>query len=435
MITACKSVMLFLAFVLISQSLSADERELKKPLDVYLRSAKIDIVAGRNDSAVVYLERLFEHYGPHAEALYWMAQIQVDFLEKASGPTAKQPYVEKMVAYIDSLNMCCENKEIKKKYRKDCKKYLDVTDSLLVKYWRQFFNDGLRQFNLAEELKADLGTIEDSVTRANMEEDIRANLDTCIQNMSLTIMCIADSSRPYLIIDKAYGIRGKYEKGIEWLKKAYEVANDSATIQQSLAYDYIQIDDYCGAIPYYQDWVNSNPGDPQLTRIMTNLSICYSRCDLPDSALALYYRILAIDPENVDMLASVGNHFNNVARAAADSVSYYMGENNQAQADVWTAEKNEAFDSARVYFGRAFELRPDDVAIAELYAVICALLEDFEAAAVGFHRLTELEPQLPGNWTYLGDCYISLKQFNKAAAAYEKVVELEPDNISVWEHL
>ncbi len=427
-----RSLIAILAVSSACGAVRAGDRGPKKPLDVYLRTAKIEIVEGRNDSAIVYLDELFRHYGHHAEALYWMAQIMVDFLEKTSGPEAQRPHLEALVAYIDSLEICCGNKEIKKKYRKDCKEYLGITDSLKVKYWRRFFNDGLRQFNLAEEMKEDVGSVEDSIVRVNMEEDIGLNIDSCITNLTLAVTAIPDSTRPYLILDKAFGIRGDYSQGVEWLTRAYQVTDDSATIQQSLAYDYIQMDDYCGAIPFYRDFLK---GHPENVGIMMNVAICYERCGQSDSAVVFYRRLLEADPDNVDAMSSLGHYFNSQARLAADSASRYMSEDSQDEADAWSAKKTEAFDSARVYFREAFGRQPDDPVVAELYAVISALLGDYQEATIGFAKLTELDPGRAGNWTYLGDCYLSLKEFNQAIAAYEQVVELQPGNLNVWEHL
>jgi len=432
--TVSRMLVVTLAVLLAVGAVEA-QKARKLPVGAYLKTAKIEILSGepeRYKYAIAMLDSLFMHYGPHAEGLYLVGQVMVDFIDKTPGVAEKAPYLEKMVAYFDSLKMCCANKEIKKSYRDDCKKFITIADSLRIKYWRQFFNDGIRQLGFAEELQKDLETPADSAAEVIMKNDIAANLDSCIENMKLAIVAIADSARPYQIVDKAYGMKGDYKLGIEWLKKGLDKSDDPGTILLSIAYDYIQMDDYCGAIPYYKDYVKNVPDK---ISTLTNLAICYNNCGMFDSALVVYYDILTINPDNANIVSSIGRYFNTLARVAADSASRYQQEENDEKIKFWSDKRQEAFDSSRVYFRRAFELLPDDAATAEQYGLVCALLGDYEEAIIGFGKLAELEPQRADNWTSLGDCHLSLKQFEKAVSAYEKVVELEPDNYKVWEHL
>lgn len=432
--TVARTLLFILAVVFVCGSVGAQRGGRKLPVSAYLKTAKIEILSGepeRYEYAVAMLDSLFMHYGPHAEGLYLMGQIMVDGIETTPNLEAKGAYLEKMVAYFDSLKMCCADKKIKKSYKKDCKKFITIADSLSIKYWRQFFNDGIRQLGLAEEIQKDLESVTDSSARSFIEEGLKANVDSSIENVKLSIVAIADSVRPYLIIDKAYGMKGEYQSGIEWLRKGFDKSDDPAIIQLSIAYDYIMLNDYCGAIPYYRDYIANAPKD---VGTLKNLAICYNNCGMYDSAVAVYYNILAVEPENADIVSSIGRYFNTLARTASDSASKYQQEDNDEMAETWADKKQAAFDSSRVYFRRAFEIRPEALT-AEQYGLVCALLGDYEEATIGFRKLTELEPQRADNWTSLGDCHLSLKQFKDAASAYEKVVELEPDNIRVWEHL
>ena len=429
-----RTLVVILAVVFVCGSAGAQRGGRKLPVSAYLKTAKIEILSGepeRYEYAVAMLDSLFMHYGPHAEGLYLMGQIMVDGIETTSNLEAKGAYLEKMVAYFDSLRICCTNKKIKQSYKKDCEKLVTIADSLSIKYWRQFFNNGIKQLGFAEELQKDLESVTDSSTGSFIEEGLKANVDSSIENVKLSIVAIADSVRPYLIIDKAYGMKGEYQSGIEWLRKGFDKSDDPAIIQLSIAYDYIMLKDYCGAIPYYRDYLANAPED---IGTLKNLSICYNNCGMYDSAVAVFYNILTVEPENTDVMSSIGRYHNTLARAASDSTSKYQQENNDEMVKTWADKKQAAFDSSRVYFRRAFEIKPDALT-AEQYGLVCALLGDYEEATIGFRKLTELEPQRADNWTSLGDCHLSLKQFEDAASAYEKVVELEPDNIRVWEHL
>ncbi|HWR82300.1 MAG TPA: tetratricopeptide repeat protein [Candidatus Deferrimicrobium sp.] len=428
-------LMIILAGLAAGSTASGEEKGRKLPVSAYIKSAKIEILSSHSDrykTAMALLDSLFINYGPHAEGLFLMGQIMVDGIEATTGLKEKSTFLAGMVAYFDSLKMCCRNEGIKKNYRENCDEFIPIADSLKVKYWRQFFNAGLEQWTRAEGLQNDLGTATDSSSRALMEADIRGNLDSCIQNMMLCITAIGDSARPYLIIDKAFGLKGEYRAGIEWLNKGFTVSDDPGTIQLSIAYDFIQMDDYCGAIPYYRDYVKDHPGD---AGTLTNLAICYNNCGLYDSALSAYRTILSLEPENSEILANIGLYFNTLAREAADSATFYRQANNEKLVGVWNDKRTQAFDSSRAYFRKAFQFNPADVAVAEQYGVVCAILGDYENAITGFKQAAEQQPQEADYWLSLGDCYVSLKKFEDAVGSYEKVVQLKPDNVAVWEHL
>ncbi|MFQ6007382.1 MAG: tetratricopeptide repeat protein, partial [Candidatus Zixiibacteriota bacterium] len=421
--------------IVIGSGMTWAQKARKLPVSAYIKSAKIEILSGefeRYQTAIAMLDSLFMHYGPHAEGLKLMGQIMVDLLEKTPNPSEKAPFLEKMVAYFDSLHMCCNNKDIKKSYRKGCKKYITIADSTVMKYWRQFFNAGVNQFNTAENLRNDLQNQTDTAIISRMERDFQASVDSAILNMKLATIAIPDSARTYLIIDKAYGLKGEYQIGIDWLRKALDKSGDSATIIPSIAYDYIQMNDYCGAIPYYKADAEMHPDD---IATLTNLAICYHNCEMYDSAASIYRKVIALDPNNADMYFNLGFYYNIEAGMASDSAAKYQEEKNEKMASTWRQKRDEAFDSARVYFKNAFELNPDDVSAAEQFGVVSVLRGNCEEAIKGFRRVVELQPQQTDSWISLGDCYLTLKQFDDAIAAYEKVVKLNPRDIRVWEHL
>jgi tetratricopeptide (TPR) repeat protein len=419
----------------VSGSLFAAKKARKLPADAYVKSAKIEILSGdleRYKTAIAMLDSLFMHYGPHSEALNLMASIYVDYTDKEPDPVAKFAYIEKLVAYNDSLRMTCNNKDIKKKYRKDCKKLIEKADSTEVKYWREFYNAGIEQLNYSQELSKQLETVTDSVTRKYSENSLHANIDSCIANMRLAITIDPTKYDPYLACGSAYEYANDFENAIVWLTKGLDKVTDRKTLVLQIAYDYIRMDRYREAIPFFREYVELAPDDDAT---MYNLSICYNNSQMYDSAVVVYRKILAIDPENTEVLTGVGRYFNQAARQSSDSATYYRQEGNVEAADMWRAKQQDAFDSSSTYFKRVFDLKPDDAFAAEEYGVVAAIRGTYGEAAVAFTRLTELDPERSENWTWLGDCYLNLKQFEKAIPAYEKVVELDPSSREIWERL
>lgn len=427
--------LIFLIIVSLPFSSFSGKKGRKLPVGAYLKSAKIEILSGdleRYQTAIYMLDSLFMHYGPHAEGLHLMGQIMVDYIDKTTGITEKKPFISKLVAYDDSLHMCCENKKIKKKYKKDCKKFIPLTDSVIVKYWREFYNNGIEQLNSIDELQEEINNESDSTTIAMIQRDIDAISDSCIKNMELVISIDPEDNRGYVGIGSIYDKKKDYKQAIDWLSKGLEKSDDRSNLLLSIAYDYIKLNEYCNSIPFFKEYVEAHTED---IATMYNLSICYNNCKFYDSAMAINYKILEIDSSNVDVLSSIGRYFNQIARDASDSASFYQKIDNDEQSKLWREQRVTIFDSSLIYFKKIIELKPDDLLALEQYGTISALRGNFEDAAMSFSKLTELLPEEVDYWKYLGDCNINLGQFEGAISAYEKVVEIDPGDVEIWKSL
>lgn len=412
-------------------------RGRKLPVGAYIKSAKIDIVSGdpeRYEEAAAMLDSLFMHYGPHAEGLFLYSQMMVDGVQTTSDPEAREPYVRKMIAYMDSLHMCCEG-ACKEKYQNDCDEYIQKTDSIRVKYWREFYNSGIEQLNAISTAQSALQTTEDSTMRAYHQEALQANFDSALINLDLAIMIDSSDNRSYLALGTAYQALEEYDKAVEYKEiglKMAPTAKDSVALLESIAYDYVNQGDYQMAIPYLNRFVQVNPDD---AATMYNLSICLNNVGLYDSAKVIYDRILEVDPQNAEVLSGIGRYFNELGRRAADSAQQAEAAGDEAAQQEWLVKRQNRFDSSRVYLRRAYEINPDDPFVTEMYALAAALSQNWENAADAFRHLTELEPNEPDHWISLGDCLINLKDWPASVVAYEKAVELEPDNRQIWEQL
>lgn len=417
--------------------LAGSAHATKLPLDVYIRSAKIEVLSGdleRYQTAIQYLDSVSFYYGPHAEAYFWMSQIYVDLIEKTPNLDEKKPNVEKYVAYCDSLKMTCENKELDKKHRKGCKDFTEKEDSTTVKYWREFYNAAVQQLQQIDVTKSDqrAGTDTSQAAKEFFQNKISDLADSARMNMEMAILLDSTDHRPYLGLATAYEAKGELAESTELLVKALNLTEDSTSLLLQIAYNYINQGDYCGSAPYLRAYVDKVPSD---TGNLLNMATVYNNCRELDSAVAMYRRLLEENPNNTDALAGIGKYFNQVALGVMDSVHVAQDAKNEAAVKKWQDIRNNYFDSAKVYFGEAFAVAPDDKSVAEDYAVVCYITGDYSGAIQPFSKLTELDPASSDNWTSLGDCYLKTQQFDKAARAYEKVVELEPNNMGVWENL
>ncbi|MCK4461672.1 MAG: tetratricopeptide repeat protein, partial [candidate division Zixibacteria bacterium] len=357
-----RSIVIVVLTTLVAGSALAGKRARKLPVDAYIKSAKIAIISGdlnRYPDAIAMLDSLFMHYGPHAEALHWMGQINVDYIEKSPSPMDKKPYVDRMVAYFDTLHQCCDNDEIKKKYRKNCKKYIQHADSITVMYWREFYNAGVEQLTVMDEISDEIELAEDSASRSYLEANLQANMDSCVANLELAITIDPTNHQTYIGIGSAYEKTGNHDKALEWQEIGLEKSPDNvkASMSLSIGYTYINMDQYCDAIPHLKNYLADSTTD---TTWMYNLSICYNNCGHYDSALAIYGDILQVNPNHSKVLSGVGRYYNELARRSSDSANFYSDKGDESLKQDWLARKDEAFDSSHTYYKRAFQANPDD---------------------------------------------------------------------------
>jgi len=422
--------------ILFAGTVMAKQRKL--PAGAYIKTAKIHILSGdpeRYEQAIAMLDSLFINYGPHAEGLFWMSQIYVDYIDKTPDLVSRKKFVELMVVYNDSLKMCCSNEEINKKNKKDCKKYIDKVDSTAVLYWRQYYNDGIDQLNAVKVALSDMAIETDSANIAYFAEQKKMYSDSCYNSMILALILDSTNFKPYVVMGTLMEQDKKYKESNEWLQKALKYA-DSASDRTPLliqtAYNYINMDNFCDAIPFFQEYIELSPEDIPNAR---NLTICYNNCEMYDSAYALNMRLLERNPEDTDALTGIGRYWEQQTRFASDSATAHRESGDDAGAAQWREKRQEFFDTSSVYFKQVFELKPDDIAAAKDYALVVAILGRFEEAIVPFTRLTELEPGNSDHWTSLGDCYLNLARFKESVPPYEKVIELEPNNLDILENL
>lgn len=361
-----------------------------------------------------------------------MGQIYVDYIRGASGIFEKAPYVEKMVAYFDSLHMCCENKEIDKKNRKDCDKLVEKVDSTGVQFWREFYNKGLEQLTSLEEFAEEQKTAEDSSMLEYYSKTIQAKSDSSIENMKMTILIDSSDYRPYVAIGTILEKQGKYEEAIDWLSRGLNYTDDSSSLLLSVAYDYINIDNYCGAVPYFENYIRLNPDDLPNAN---NLTICYIRCDQTDKAIDLYRQMLQTDSTHSDALLGLGQYYRISASDRTKEAAQLSSEDKANEAKAKREEANAFFDSASTFYETHINTYPDNPAGYEEYGLISYIRGRYEKAAKSFKKLTELEPARVENWISLGDSYFNLKEFDGAISAYENAVKINKDNKQIWERL
>jgi tetratricopeptide (TPR) repeat protein len=438
-----------LAAILINPVIAKDR---KLPAKAYISSAKIEIIGyaekketERIEMAQALLDSLFLYYGPHSDGYYWYSQIKWDLAKEKADLKERLPLVKAAVVYADSLKWACGNKDVNKKNREKCESVDEQMDSIRVAEWREYFNAGVQQIDEVTELMETVKVESDSSALAFYQSRLDALIDTCQDNMGLAVVIDSTDPKPFIGLATINEKTGKFKPAIEYLKRALPLAADRSALLISIAYDYIQDADYCAAIPWFREYVDSMTIMPQVMEDPTNrasvigtaqnLAICYNNCKEYDNALGVFKLILSFDPQDAAALIGVARYQQQQGREAGDSARTQREAGNEAASKNWQAVRDQRFDSARVMLQQAFELENDKCDIAADYGLMAAILQKYDDAKVAFLRATELCPGDVEHWVSLGDCDLQLKDWSGAVVAYERVVELNPDNKAVWERL
>ncbi len=432
------------ALLLAMVPFAVDAKKARKlPMGAYIKSAKIHILSGdlkRYVTAIAMLDSLFMHYGPTAEAIQLRGSIEVDYIDRAVNLEEKMLHVSTLVAYMDSLNVACDkdNKDVKKKYKKGCDNLIKKNDSLVVNYWREFYNNGINFMNANDistnvtSIQEDIAVETDSSLIEQFKLSLQAHADSSIANFELCIVLNPTDVRAYVGMRSLFDKLKDHENAIKALVRGLDYAEDRATLLQTISYDFINMGDYGGAIPYMREYTDLRPDD---VLTLGNLGICFRNQKMFDSAFAVSQRVLAVDPVNVEALKSTGHHFRKVFIDAADSARSYSDAENDAEAKKWTQVKDDYIDTTLAYYKRVIDVDPKNEQIQYLYATYNYIISNWELAISAFKAASEINPNESDYWKSLGDCYIQTKDYANSAAAYEKVIEIKPKDKDVWEQL
>jgi tetratricopeptide (TPR) repeat protein len=439
---------LVLSALLLTLAVSVAAKDRKLQPDTYIRSAKIEILSGeevRIQTAIAMLDSLFMYYGPHAEGLYWRTKIEAQLMESAKNLDSRVTHLATMMVYTDSLRKCCDNKDVKAGYRKGCDSYMSELDSARVLLWRSFYNDAVDKVDEVKEAARAVKEETDSAMLESFRARLSMAVDSVKSNMLLAMTIDSSDARSYIGIASAYEYAGDYPAALTWMTRALPLATDKDPLLIKIAYLHIELNDYCAAIPYFHDYSTSVLADSavmadsssvaSLVGTLYNLTICLNNCKQFDSAFAVEQVILKYDPVNVDALNGSGLYHNEMARMANDSANAYRDAGNDAKEKEWRGRKEQEFEAAKICFKKVFDLKQEDVQVAEQYGIVSAVLEEWGEAAIAFARAVALDSTRSDDLVSLGDSHLRLGNWQDAATAYRKAVELKPDAKDVWLNL
>lgn len=430
-------MVLALLFVALAGGNAAAQKARKLPAGSYISTAKIEILSAdstRYAYALSMLDSLFMYYGPHCEGIFWAGQIYVDYYVKAPTSDGRKHWAQKMVAYRDTLRSCCASDSIDKKFKKDCAANSDKSDSTLIGFWQERYNEGVEQLNQLIDIDSILKVETDSFV-INDQKKLQVLLrDSLKWSMELALILDPSDGRPWMGLANGAELQGDFVASNTFLEKAVAVAKpaDKPALLLRIGYNYASDNKFCEAIPFFRDYMKSNASD---TSTAENLAICFNNCQMIDSGAVVYRQILSLSPNSVVANRGLARYYQDLGRMLTDSVNKAEEAKQEAIAKQFISKRYAMFDSARIHSKVVFEQLPTDLNAAESYALYSYLVDKNDEALLGYERASTLNPSRVDNWNAMGDLYFSKKEFAKAAASYEKALELEPKNKATMERL
>ncbi|MFH2035975.1 MAG: tetratricopeptide repeat protein [Candidatus Zixiibacteriota bacterium] len=432
-----KYSLIFALVIIMAMPAFAQKRGAKKEPNALMSSARIALLANppRYDEAMGLCNEVLADNGPIPEAYFRRAIIYGEYASEEYDPNKKLDFIKLMAADFDSLHYSCDNKDlnIKKKYLKDCKDFVDQIDSLKVYFWRDNYNDALEMLTKIDDIY--LPGFKNAADSSE-KEIARGKLMLACDSTKNYFNCAYASDpidyRPIEGIGVVYDRLKQYDTSAIWFEKAHQMVPDSTNIIQNIAYAYIRLKDWDNSIVWFQKLLEKIPDE---VNIIANIAICYNNKGMYDSAYAYNMKAIAIDTTSADTYVDIGQYFLLMSQQYSDSAKMGQEANDIKASDKYEALRDQNLDSSAYYYGKAIQFDDSNILALSQYGVVVMIRSMFDEAISAFTKLTELEPYKKGHWLNLGDALIKVGKFSEAIPPFEKASELDPGDIRILQTL
>jgi tetratricopeptide (TPR) repeat protein len=185
--------------------------------------------------------------------------------------------------------------------------------------------------------------------------------------------------------------------------------------------------DYACAIENFR---KANLLDPENESVLKNLALSYSLSDQPDSAMAIYRKMIEKNPDDFDTNTKLASLLLNIGKYD-EACSIYDSILTDDIDDVNTLynagvayAQTKQYEKAARSLERVLAITSEDVDAMVNLSMIYLQLKQFEKSIPVLENLTEREPNNPEYWNSLAVAYMQVKRESDAEAAYSKYREL-----------
>ncbi len=188
-----------------------------------------------------------------------------------------------------------------------------------------------------------------------------------------------------------------------------------------------QQEDYACAVDNFQ---KAHMADPEDTNALRNLALAYTFNDQPDSALAIYRKLLEIQPDDFDTRTAIATlHVTagdyEKACALYDTLLTEDVDNPNLLYNAGVAYgQTKQYEKAMDAFEQVLEFVPDDVDAMVNLSMMYMQTSEYDKAIPVLQKLTEHNPDNPEFWSSLAVAYVQTENEAEAEEAYERYKQL-----------
>jgi peroxin-5 len=180
------------------------------------------------------------------------------------------------------------------------------------------------------------------------------------------------------------------------------------------------------------------PGNAEAWRLLGTVQ---AENDDDVQAIAAWNRALAAEPDNLDVLMSLGvSHTNELDQGAAlrflrEWLARHPAHGPAARAAPPPPDSSQAAAHAVGLFRAAAAAAPADADVAAALGVLCNLARRYDDAGAAFRAAAALRPGDYSLWNKLGATLANSGRSAEAVGAYRRALELKPNYMRAWTNM
>ncbi len=265
-----------------------------------------------------------------------------------------------------------------------------------------------------------------------MQEAYPEKIDELIDYYNLLVVKLPEFSRPYYELGHLYLKKEDYINASNAFRMALDYDKENPFYLNSLAFTYVQLEQYNTAVELYKKAIEKNPDNEWTSVVAQALAAIYYKINNDyEAAIAVLEYALTLTKEKGPIYTLFGDIYfddNNMDQ----SIKYY----NMALLDgikdpkmysrlamaYW--EKNSIQDAIDCY-NLAIETDENyDIAHNNLGVIYLDSIKDYERALMCFANAVDLNPSYMLAHFNLGRCYAELNRKVEAATEFQKAIDL-----------
>lgn len=276
-----------------------------------------------------------------------------------------------------------------------------------------------------------------------MQEAYPDKIDELIDYYNLLVVKLPEFSRPYYELGHLYLKKEDYINASNAFRMALENDKENPFYLNSLAFAYVQLEQYTTAVELYKKAIEKNPDNEWTAVVAQALAAIYYKINNDyEAAITILEYALTLTKEKGPIYTLFGDIYFDCENMDLSIKYYNMGlmegiKDSKIYSRLAMAywEKNSVQDAIDCY-NLAIDTDPDyDIAHNNLGVIYLDSLNDYERALSCFVNAVDLNPSYMLAHFNLGRCYAELNRKVEAATEFQRAIDLNRQTPEIDEEL